>query len=231
MNKPSLFIGSSSEGLDAAREVEFHLQDVAEVTIWNEGLGVFKLGDSYLESLINSLDSFDFAILVLTPDDFVVSRNVSSQGPRDNVMFELGLFMGRLGRSRTFIIYDADSQVKIPSDLAGVHTATFHGKRGDNNLAAAISPACTLIRKSVKSLGILPSRNAEQLQQATDHVKNVSSSMEQLIELLARSRALELDITAEMFGSIIPSGQMRQLKQDLEDFQLSLKAKQANHNE
>ncbi|MHB8627651.1 MAG: TIR domain-containing protein [Aggregatilineales bacterium] len=229
--KASLFIGSSSEGLDVAREVEFHLQDVAEVTIWNEGLGVFKLGASYLESLINSLDNFDFAVLVLTPDDFVVSRDVSSQGPRDNVMFELGLFMGRLGRSRTFIIYDADTQVKIPTDLSGVHTATFHGQRSDDNLAAAIGPACHLIRKTIKSLGILPSRNVEQLQQATDRVKNASSSMERLIELLARSRALELDITANMFGSMIPSAQMQQLKQDLEDFQLSLKAKQDDQAE
>jgi len=55
MNKPSLFIGSSSEGLDIAREVELLLQDTAEVTVWNEGLGIFKLGNSYLESLINSL--------------------------------------------------------------------------------------------------------------------------------------------------------------------------------
>ncbi len=102
MNKPSLFVGSSNEGLDVAREVEFHLQDVTEVTIWNEGLGIFKLGNSYLESLINSLDNFDFAILILTPDDLVTSRDISSQGPRDNVMFELGLFMGRLGRSRYF---------------------------------------------------------------------------------------------------------------------------------
>ena len=40
MNKPSLFIGSSSEGLDVAREVEVHLQDVTEVTMWNEGWGI-----------------------------------------------------------------------------------------------------------------------------------------------------------------------------------------------
>ncbi len=138
MNKPSLFIGSSNEGLDVAREVEFHLQDVTEVTIWNEGL--FKLGHSYLESLINSLDRFDFAILILTPDDLVTSHDISSQGPRDNVMFELGLFMGRLGRSRTFVLYDSDKEMKIPSDLSGIHTVTFHGNRADGNPTAALGP-------------------------------------------------------------------------------------------
>lgn len=230
MSKPSLFIGSSSEGLEVAREVELHLQDVAEVTIWNEGLGIFKLGNSYLESLINSLDNFDFAILILTPDDLVTSRDISSQGPRDNVMFELGLFMGRLGRSRTFVIYDSDKEIKIPSDLSGIHTATFHSKRVVENLTAALSPACTLIRKTIKSLGILPDRNTEKLQQATTQVQNVSTSMEQLIELLARSRLLELDITANMFGSLLPQSQLQQMRKDIESFQLSLKAKQANQD-
>lgn len=230
MNRPSLFIGSSSEGLDVAREVELHLQDVAEVTIWNEGLGIFKLGNSYLESLINSLDNFDFAILILTPDDLVISRDISSQGPRDNVMFELGLFMGRLGRPRTFVLHDSDKDMKIPSDLSGIHTATFHGNRVDNNLTAALSPACTLIRKTIKNLGILPSRDAEQLQQATAQVQNVSNSMEQLIALLARSRLLELDITDNMFGSLLPQPQLQQLRKDIKSFQISLKAKQADQD-
>jgi hypothetical protein len=225
VSKPSLFIGSSSEGLDVAREVEHHLQDEAEVTIWNEGLGIFKLGNSYLESLINSLDTFDFAVLVLTPDDLVTSRDLSSQGPRDNVMFELGLFMGRLGRSRTFVIYDSDQGVKIPSDLSGISIATFHSNRVDGNLTAALGPACHVIRKTIRNSGILSSRNAEQLQQATVQVQHVSTSMEQLIELLAHSRLLELDITASMFGSVLPQSQLQQMRKDIESFQASLNAK------
>ena len=183
-----------------------------------------------MESLINSLDNFDFAILILTPDDLVTSRDISSQGPRDNVMFELGLFMGRLGRSRTFVLYDSNMDLKIPSDLLGIHTVTFHGNRTDGNLTAALSPACTLIRKTIKSLGILPGRDAEQLQQATTQVQNVSTSMEQLIELLARSRLLDLDITANMFGSLLPQSQLQQMRKDIESFQMSLKARQANQH-
>jgi predicted nucleotide-binding protein len=85
MAKPSIFIGSSSEGLKAAQALEFQLHQEAEVTIWNEGF--FGLGGGTLETLVNALDRFDFAILVLTPDDLVVSREVSSQRPRDNVMW------------------------------------------------------------------------------------------------------------------------------------------------
>src|SRR5690349_18584537 len=118
MIKPSIFIGSSSEGLKGAQAIEFQLQQEAEVTIWNEGF--FGMGDGTLETLVNSLERFDFAILVLTADDLVISREISFQSPRDNVMFELGLFMGRLGRSRTFIVCNSAEKLKLPSDLAGV---------------------------------------------------------------------------------------------------------------
>src|SRR5437667_2021442 len=120
MAKPSVFIGSSSEGLNFARAARSLLGNDAEITIWNEGF--FGLGNTFIETLVNSLPRFDFAILVLTPDDLVNSRDVESFGPRDNVLFELGLFMGRLGRSRTFILHQSNSRVKIPSDLSGVTT-------------------------------------------------------------------------------------------------------------
>jgi predicted nucleotide-binding protein len=101
--KPTVFIGSSKEGIEVARAIRTQLDEVAEITIWNEG-GVFQLGHGYLEALVNALPGFDFAILVLSADDSIESRGVTSLAPRDNVMFELGLFMGRLGRERTFAI-------------------------------------------------------------------------------------------------------------------------------
>src|SRR5262245_25387722 len=125
MNKqpPSLFIGSSSEGLDVAREVELQLEDEALVTIWKDG--VFGLGEATLESLMNALDQFDFAVMVLTPDDLLESRGQNYASPRDNVIFELGLFMGRLGRSRTFILHEQNADLKLPSDLAGITRVTY----------------------------------------------------------------------------------------------------------
>ena len=219
MNHPSLFIRSSSEGLDIAQAVEFQLQKDVEITIWNEGF--FGLGGTTLETLVNSLDRFDFAVLVLTPDDFVLSRDVQARSPRDNVMFELGLFMGYLGRSRTFIVYDVQSKVKIPSDLAGVTAATYNGSRTDNNLIAAVGPACTLIRNAIKALGHFEGKGYRQLQQATSQVEGVSESMERLVHLLARSRAVELDIIASQFGPFISREFLAQMKKDLQDLQES----------
>jgi predicted nucleotide-binding protein len=103
---PAVFIGSSTEGLDVAREIELQLQRDAVTTIWKDG--VFGPTSGFLESLMNVLEQFDFAVMVLSPDDLIESRNQSSSSPRDNVIFELGLFMGRLGRSRVFIVYEQE---------------------------------------------------------------------------------------------------------------------------
>ena len=152
MTNPSLFIGSSSEGLEFARAVRFLLAQDAEVTVWKEGF--FGLGSTYIETLMNSLPRFDFAILVFTPDDLVDSREVAAFGARDNVIFELGLFMGRLGRERTFILYQTDAGLKIPTDLSGVTMATYEWPRTNGNYRAAVGAACDSIREVIRALGV-----------------------------------------------------------------------------
>jgi hypothetical protein len=161
MPKPSLFIGSSTEGLDFARAVRTSLSDVAETTLWNDG--VFGLGRTFIESLISALSRFDFAALILTPDDQMVVRNDETLGPRDNIVFELGLFMGRLGRERTFIVRPASGPLKIPSDLAGISVAAFDWPRSDGNYRAALGPASDLMREAIRDLGFAPAKTDAQV--------------------------------------------------------------------
>jgi len=137
--KPSLFIGSSTEGLEVARALRTQLNNDAEVTIWNEG--IFQLTEGYLEALVNALPMFDFSVLVFSADDAIESRGVTHIAPRDNIMFELGLFMGRLGRARTFVLYDSAKHPKLPSDLAGVSVAQYRSDRADGNFIAAVGTA------------------------------------------------------------------------------------------
>jgi hypothetical protein len=158
MIKPRVFIGSSSEALRIARAIEFQLTGDAEITIWNEG--TFALSRGTLESLNDSLELYDFALFILSPDDLLTTRDVSLLAPRDNVMFELGLFMGRLGRSRTFMVCSSQERIKIPTDLAGITMATYDANRSDGNIVAAVGPACTLIRQAIEGLG--PVRRAIQ---------------------------------------------------------------------
>ncbi len=150
MHRPYIFIGSSAEGMEVAKAIQANLDYSCESQVWSQGL--FGLGEGSLKSLVNSLDRFDFSILVLTPDDLTVSRGAEQQSPRDNVLFELGLFIGGLGNERVFIVADRSARLKLPSDLAGVTPATFepptHGI-----LQSALGAACTTIERHIKKLG------------------------------------------------------------------------------
>jgi CAP12/Pycsar effector protein, TIR domain/Prokaryotic STING domain len=158
---PTLFIGCSTEALKYARAIKKHLRSVAEVHVWDEGL--FKLGDGTLSSLLKFADRFDFAAMVLAADDLVKSRNKRSLAPRDNVLFELGLFYGRLGPRRTFGICAADRPVKIPSDLKGIKLAAFPAPKKDKDIPKALKRPCKEIAAAIEEayesheLGLLPS--------------------------------------------------------------------------
>lgn len=135
---PVVFIGSSSESLPIAKAVKHALDPVAKVTIWTEG--VFGPDQFTLESLEQQTKGVDFAVMVFAEDDRVFCRGKASATPRDNVVFELGLFMGALGHKRTFLIKPSQKNLKIPSDLRGINYIEYvPGSR--NGIARAIKAA------------------------------------------------------------------------------------------
>ena len=150
--KPRLFVGSSSESVHIAESAHQNLQAYAEVTVWNQG--VFDLSRSTSESLNETLDTWDFSIFVFSPDDLLTIRGEESTSVRDNVIYELGLFTGRLGRDRCFILApDKSDELRIPTDLMGVTVAHYETLRSDNNWQAATGPACAQIRDVIQRLG------------------------------------------------------------------------------
>jgi hypothetical protein len=126
------------------------IDQVADVELWTQG--IFDLSFNYLESLIKFLDRADFAILVLTPDDLTHSRGITSQAPRDNILFELGLFMGRLGRRRCFFVFERNRDLKLPTDLLGIAAATYQ-LYADGNIEAALGAATTKIKRCIQLMG------------------------------------------------------------------------------
>lgn len=149
--KPRLFIGSSVEGLNIAYAVQQNLVHDSEATVWDQG--VFELSATTIESLTNTLSTADFAIFVFSPDDRIILRKEEKASVRDNVLFELGLFIGKLGRNRVFFIVPSNSPPHIPSDLLGITPATFDAERADRSMQAATAPACHSIRQQMKRLG------------------------------------------------------------------------------
>jgi hypothetical protein len=122
--KPSVFIGSSKEALKLAQRIKKLLGPEVQAEIWDGN--IFALGEDTLNNLLRFSRLFDFAILVLNADDKTISRARSQYSPRDNVIFELGLFMGAIGRRRTFAVISPGKVniLKIPSDLLG-NTSVF----------------------------------------------------------------------------------------------------------
>ncbi len=218
--RPSVFVGSSAEGLNIAKSIQILLDHSCEVTIWSQG--VFGLSSGTLESLVNAVDGFDFAVLALTPDDLETSRGVTRPVSRDNVLFELGLFIGALGRERTFLIYDRTQDLKLPSDLAGITPATFE-PHSTGNLQAALGAPCGLIEATIARLGFRENEELKHLSETAHDLELTGAKVQDLIRLLARSREVELKIFAKQFGSLISEAHLSQIQADLEDLQNELR--------
>jgi hypothetical protein len=150
--KPKVFIASSVEGLNIAYPIQTNLQHDADVTIWSQG--VFFLSVTPLDALTEVMSSSDFGIFVFSPEDEVKMRGTTSTAVRDNVIFELGLFIGKLGKRRCFIVMPDNLNFHIPTDLVGISPAKYSGIREISEITAALGPACHEIRQAMKLQGI-----------------------------------------------------------------------------
>jgi CRP/FNR family transcriptional regulator, cyclic AMP receptor protein len=148
---PKLFIISSTEALDVAREIQAQLEHDVFSTVWSQG--VFFAGGYPLEALEKAVSESDFAIAIAQPDDILETRGSRYLTLRDNVLFELGIFMGKLTRHRAILVHPRITGLKLPSDLQGLSLASYDpGNPGE--LAARLGPACNQIRKLAKDLGV-----------------------------------------------------------------------------
>jgi Predicted nucleotide-binding protein containing TIR-like domain len=122
MNKPRIFLGSSGKQAKLLKAITRGLEDVADVEPWTT---TFNPGRSTLDRLVELSQEVDFAAFVFAQDDWTTTDAAQSgeASPRDNVVFEAGLFGGALGIRRTFILHANDS--KLPSDLLGLTAVRY----------------------------------------------------------------------------------------------------------
>ena len=148
MIKKKLFIGSSSEELPLAEIAKSLLEKDFDVTIWNENVwdtSVFKINQNFLADLLKASLQFDFGILLGTNDDKVIFKGKEVMQPRDNVLFELGLFTGRLGISKcAFLI---DKEIKLLSDFSGL-SLSFFDKADPHSFESAVNQIKSLFISS-----------------------------------------------------------------------------------
>jgi len=147
--KTKTFIGSSSEGLIIANAIRANLIDATDCQIWTEG--VFLPGRTFIETLESMLDRMDYAILVATPDDMLTKRDIESFSMRDNVLLELGLFMAKLGRTRTYLVSPKDSKIHIPSDLLGLTMVNYKAPASAEEAEEFLKEPCTQIKQAMQA--------------------------------------------------------------------------------
>ncbi|RBL88642.1 TIR domain-containing protein [Chitinophaga flava] len=113
------------------------------------------LSNNTIDSLINKASQVDFAVFIFSPDDLILKRNKETKVVRDNVIFELGLFIGTIGKARCYIVKPRNVELHFPTDLLGLTTTDYESNRSDGDLSSALNLACSLIKKEISKLGLL----------------------------------------------------------------------------
>src|SRR3954464_8387309 len=147
MDKPRIFLGSSGKQAELLQFLTRGLEDVAHVDPWTTS---FSPGTTTLDRLVELTHEVDFAALVFAKDDWTsgsgavsASKETGQASPRDNVVFEAGLFGGVLGMRRTFILHAQDA--KLPSDLLGLTCVRY----SDATSVAEIRTITEKLRKAI----------------------------------------------------------------------------------
>lgn len=151
MDKPRIFLGSSGKQADLLGTLTRGLQDVAVVEPWTTS---FNPGTTTLDRLLELTREVDFAAFVFGQDDWTAAEPPANPGPesgqaspRDNVVFEAGLFGGVLGMRRTFILHAGGA--KLPTDLLGL-TCVRYGERITPTERKTI---CQKLRQAIENEG------------------------------------------------------------------------------
>ena len=160
--KPNVFVMSSSPGRTVADAVVEVLRETGELDVvyWP---GAFAKGAPYMETLRTATLRFDFGVLVITPDDTAHVRSVKVTQPRDNVIFELGLFLSALGprRALPILVSKGGKHPSLPTDLLGVEMVRVDVRprrpvRKEIEEAVAELRALMISRHKVPEYGLLP---------------------------------------------------------------------------
>ena len=153
MNKPRIFLGSSGKQQRLLKSLTSGLASVADVEPWTT---VFNPGVSTLDRLVELTHEVDFAAFVFAQDDWTSATGgdpgtaVPGQAsPRDNVVFEAGLFGGALGMRRTFILHA--NGAKLPTDLLGLTSVRYDPELSPTELKTVNQK----VRKAIEAEGRL----------------------------------------------------------------------------
>ncbi|MCM4150004.1 hypothetical protein DHD05_00230 [Arenibacter sp. N53] len=120
--KPKIFIGSSGAGIPVAKKVKRYLSSVGDCFLWQDP-NMWETNNSTFDSLLKMASHFDFGVFVATADDLTLTKDKIVIEPRDNVILEMALFLGAMGRHKSFLL--VEDGIKLPSDFSGIYMPRF----------------------------------------------------------------------------------------------------------
>ncbi|MDI1255391.1 MAG: nucleotide-binding protein [Flavobacterium sp.] len=120
--KPKIFIGSSKAGLPTAQKVSDNLSSIGDCYIW-EDPNIWETNKSTFDNLLRMASYFDFGVFVATADDLTMTNDKIVIEPRDNVILEMALFLGAMGKHKSFLL--VESGIKLPTDFSGIYMPRF----------------------------------------------------------------------------------------------------------
>jgi hypothetical protein len=192
MDKPRIFLGSSGKQGKLLQALTRGLQDIAHVEPWTS---VFNPGTTTLERLLELTREVDFAAFVFAKDDWTSVGTTASNtmesaqaSPRDNVVFEAGLFGSALGMRRTFILHA--NGAKLPTDLLGLTCVRYDA----TTTAANMKVINQKLRKAIESEIRAPRLDGLWWQYSLTERSTREPSAVSLLRI-TRSRRGELELT------------------------------------
>ncbi|WP_257388770.1 TIR domain-containing protein [Tahibacter caeni] len=152
--QPRVFLICSQEAQETAEAVRSGLSaQAANVVLWSDDQ-IFPPGSYPLENLEREVHLADFGIAFAQPDDLLRSRHRQRAAPRDNVIFELGFFLSRLGRQRTLLLVPRKEKIKLPSDFKGVLPIYYELSGDPQRRAVELEPVVHEISRAIAAHGV-----------------------------------------------------------------------------
>ena len=223
VNKPKLFIASSKESIHIVEAINIKLSTTCDISQWDNA---FDPSSFTFPTLVKKANEVDFAIFVFHPDDEIVIRENTYSIVRDNVLFELGLFVGTLGIEKCFIICPESidqKTLRIPTDLSGITYCTYDPKRILTEALDAVTAACGRIRINISGY-IQEQQQANQPQNLPlniphEHFRNLESQVWSMTHDLKRAEEEKgklQNIVLEHFNSIVRPATDREINEWIE---------------
>lgn len=181
--KPKIFIGSSTAGYSIAEKVKGNLTSIGDCFLWKDP-NVWEPNRSTFENLMRMVSYFDFGVFVATADDLTLTNDNIVIESRDNVILEMALFLGAMGRDKSFLL--VEEGIKLPSDFNGIYMPRFE-KNNDKKIKDACGEYAVKIEEHYKfgHLSLYPSTAL-----AIGYYKNFVAG---LVESVQEAESLDFD--------------------------------------